>query len=120
MRFMFIFVNLQKGTDWPLKRARRENRADKGWAIKLAVHCLIPFCPDALVSPPNLYPPTLSSVEAFLCRREAGEKEKESARGTMARGESNALYSLPINSRVFTTLLSLLVKASEVGNNVTP
>ena len=94
---------------------------DKGWAIKRAVHCLIPFCPDTLVSSPNLYPPVISSVEASLCGREAGEKKiKESARGTMAREKkSNALYSLSINSRVFTTLLSLLVKASEVGNNVT-
>ena len=29
----------------------------------------------------------LSSAEAFLCSREAGEKEKESARGTMGRGK---------------------------------
>ena len=114
-------VNLQKGSNWPLKRAKRENRADKGWAIKLAVHGLTPFCPDTLVSSPNLYPPTISSVEASLCRREAREKKKRKRAGHDGKGEkSNALYSLPINSRVFTTLLSLLVKASEVGNNVTP
>ena len=29
----------------------------------------------------------LSCAEAFLCRGEAGEKEKESARGTMGRGK---------------------------------
>ena len=31
---------------------------------------------------------SLSSPEAFLCCREAGEKEKESARGAMVRGKS--------------------------------
>ena len=35
----------------------------------------------------NCNRPTLYSAEAFLCRREAGEKEKESARGTMERGK---------------------------------
>ena len=35
----------------------------------------------------NCNRPTLSSAEAFLCRREAGEKEKESARGMMGRGK---------------------------------
>ena len=42
--------------------------------------------------------------------------------GAFGRGKKGrSLYSLPINSRVFTTLLSLLVKASsEMGNNVTP
>ena len=30
---------------------------------------------------------TLSSAEAFLCCREAGEKENKSARGTMGRGK---------------------------------
>jgi len=32
---------------------------------------------------------SLSSPEAFLCCREAGEKEKESARGAMGRGKSS-------------------------------
>ena len=90
-----VNFNLPKGSNWPLKLARREeNRVDKGWAIKRAVHCLIPFCPNALVSFPNLYPPILSSIEAFLCRREAGEKEKESARGTMARGKKVMPFTL--------------------------
>ena len=116
-----VNFNLPKGSNWPLKRARREeNRVDKGRAIKRAVHCLIPFCPDTLVSSPNLYPPIISSVEASLCRREAGEKKiKESARGTMAREKKVMPFTLLINFLVFTTLLSLLVKASEVGNNVT-
>ena len=35
----------------------------------------------------NCNRPTLYSAEAFLCRREAGEKKKESARGTMGRGK---------------------------------
>ena len=30
---------------------------------------------------------TLSSAKASFCRREAGEREKESARGTMGRGK---------------------------------
>ena len=34
---------------------------------------------------PLLKIPSLSSAKAFLCRREAREKEKESARGTMGR-----------------------------------
>ena len=81
-----VNFSLPKGSNWPLKRAKREIRADKGRAIKRAVHCLTPFCPDALVSSPNLYPPTFSSVEASLCRREAGEKEKESARKARWQG----------------------------------
>ena len=32
--------------------------------------------------------PRLSSAEDSLCHREAGEKEKESARGTMGRGKT--------------------------------
>ena len=36
----------------------------------------------------------LSSAEAFLCSREAGEKEKESARGTMGRGRTAPAFSL--------------------------
>ena len=36
----------------------------------------------------------LSSAEAFLCSREAGEKEKESARGTMGRGKTAPAFSL--------------------------
>ena len=68
---------------------------DKSWAIKRAVHCLIPFCPDTLVSSPNLYPPVISSVEASLCGREAGEKKiKESARGTMAREKKVMPFTL--------------------------
>ena len=90
-----VNFNLPKGSNWPLQRARREeNREDKGWAMKRAVHYLRPLCPDELVSSPNLYPPILSSVEAFLCRREAGEKEKESARGTMAREKKVMLFTL--------------------------
>ena len=47
--------------------------------------------------------------------------EIESAPGALERGKkSRALYSLSISSRMFTTLFCLLVKASEVGNNVTP
>ena len=50
-----------------------------------------------------------------------GGLEIESAPGALERGKkSRALYSLSINSRMFTTLFCLLVKASEVGNNVTP
>ena len=89
-----VNFNLQKSSNWSLKRARRENKADKGWAIKRAVQYLTPFCPYALVSSPNLYPPTLSSAEAALCRREAGEKEKESARGTMGREKKVMPFSL--------------------------
>ena len=56
---------------------------------------------------------TVSSTEASLCRREAGEKGKESARGTMGRGrrESSRLFSLPIVPRapsIFRWLLFLL------------
>ena len=31
---------------------------------RVPVHCITPFCSDALVSPPNLYPPWLSSRSA--------------------------------------------------------
>ena len=36
----------------------------------------------------------LSSAEAFLCSREAGEKEKESARDTMGRGKTASAFSI--------------------------
>ena len=45
----------------------------------------------------SLTPP--SSAEASLCRRETGEKEKESARGTMGRGKREKRpFFLPIIS----------------------
>ena len=40
--------------------------------------------------------PSVSSAEASLCCGKAGEKEKESARGTMARGREKRGLPLPI------------------------
>ena len=60
-----------------------------------------------------------SSLLGHFSKR--GTRDRRRGRRALGRGKkSRALYSLPINSRMFTTLLSLLVKASEVGNNVTP
>ena len=53
-----------------------------------------------------------SSAEAFLCSREAVEKEKESARGTMGRGKTAPAFSLfpsyPARFLFFRLLLFLL------------
>ena len=51
--------------------------------------------PANTVNSLSLTPP--SSAEASLCRRETGEKEKESARGTMGRGKREKRpFPLPI------------------------
>ena len=34
-----------------------KNRKQATFLSKVPVHCITPFCSDALVSPPNLYPP---------------------------------------------------------------
>ena len=56
--------------------------------------------------------PLSSAAEASLCCREAGEKEKDSARGTMGRGrEKRGPFPLPIVPRalsIFRLLLLLL------------
>ena len=53
----------------------------------------------------------LSSAEALLCSREAGEKEKESARGTMGRGKTAPAFSLfPLSpARFYFSIVAIFI-----------
>ena len=60
--------------------------------------------------------PRVSATEASLCRREAGEKEKESARGTMGRGKREEMPR-PYNGRFSCSICGSVVLASP-GNHL--
>ena len=60
---------------------------------------------------------TLSSAEASLCCGEAGDKEKERARGTTGREKRGAIFLLPIVRRALSifSIIAIFIEISS-GN----
>ena len=60
---------------------------------------------------------TLSSAEASLCCGEAGDKEKERARGTTGREKRGAFFLLPIVRRALSifSIIAIFIEISS-GN----
>ena len=56
-----------------------QSRKQATFLSRVPVHCITPFCSDALVSPPNLYPPYLARRR----QRRQQETEEQGIRGIM-------------------------------------
>ena len=68
--------------------------------------------PVTFTSSSSCRPVALFSTEASLCCREAGEKEKESPRGMMGKGEKEEnLFPLPIVLRALSFFRVLLLES---------
>ena len=81
------------------------------------VHCITPFCSDALVSPPNLYPPCFSHISnrahqnsvTFLATRAEWMEEKNEDFQNWQLIRIIGFYSARLNRRILVEVIEITV-----------